>query len=148
MTLVGRIKDDLKNSLKTGASERVGVLRLLLSEINNKQKEKSGAANTPLTDAEAVAVFQKEAKKRKEAIELFRKGNRGDLVKKEEAELMVIQEYLPKALSESEIKTVIEKLAATGLNDFNSLMKEAMKELKGKADGKMVGEIIKKRLSS
>lgn len=148
MTFTEKIQEDLKNSLKGGKPERAGVLRLLLSEINNKQKEKFGAANTQLVDEDVVTVLQREAKKRKESIELFRKGDRADLVKKEEAELVVVQEYLPKQLGESEIKSVIDKLAATGLKDFNSLMKESMKELKGKADGKQVGEIIKKLLSS
>ena len=145
--LIDRIKDDLKNAMKSGASARAGVLRLIISEINNKQKEKYGAANTPLTDEEATAVLQKESKKRKDAIELFNKGNRDDLVKKDEAELEIIHEYLPKALSEEEVGAVIDALIAKGAGgDYNTLIRESMKALKGKADGKMVGEIIKGRL--
>ncbi|HUZ92851.1 MAG TPA: GatB/YqeY domain-containing protein [Candidatus Paceibacterota bacterium] len=148
MSLSEKLKDDLKASMKSGNAERLGVLRMLIAEVNNKQKAMSGAVATPLTDEEVIAVFQKEAKKRRESIELFKKGNRDDLVKKEEAELAIIREFLPQQMGEAEIKAVIDKLAAAGVNDFNSLMKESMKELKGKADGKLVGEIIKKKLVS
>jgi len=148
MSLIEKLKDDLKASMKSGNAERLGVLRMLIAEVNNKQKAMSGAVATPLTDEEVIAVFQKEAKKRRESIELFKKGNRDDLVKKEEAELAIIREFLPQQMGEAEIKAVIDKLAAAGVNDFNSLMKESMKELKGKADGKLVGEIIKKKLVS
>ena len=148
MALVEKIKGDLKDAMKAGASERVGVLRLLISEINSKQKTVSGAANTPLADDEVIAVLQKESKKRKDAIELFKQGNREDLVKKDEEELSIIGEYLPKALSNKEIEAVIDAIIAKGAGaDFNALIKESMKELKGKADGKTVGDIIKARLA-
>lgn len=157
--LADKIKEDLKISLKSGAmeraagseprsSERAGVLRLLLAEVQNKEKEKFGGKGGALSDEDALAVFQKEAKKRREAIELFKKGNRDDLVKKDEAELVVIEEFLPKQLTQEEIRAAIDKLAVAGVGDFNSLMKEAMKELKGRADGRTVGEIIKEKLNS
>jgi uncharacterized protein len=144
--LADRLKEDLKNSLKAGNSERTGILRLFISEVNNKQKEKFGAEVKVLPDEDVVAVLQKEAKKRREAIELYKKGGRMDLVKKEEAELVILAEYLPKALTHEEIEAVVQKLYASGFKEFNALMREAMKELKGKADGKMVGEIIKAKL--
>lgn len=144
--LTDRIKEDLKNSLKSGASERAGILRLFIAELQNKQKEKFGGSPGALSDEDATAVLQREAKKRREAIELFRKGNRVDLVKKEENELKVIGEYLPQQLTRAEIKAAVEKLKTKGLADFNSLMRESMKELKGRADGKLVGEIVKEIL--
>lgn len=144
--LTDRLKEDLKNSLKSGNAERVGIIRLFISEANNKQKEKFGAETKMLSDEDVVAVLQKEAKKRREAIELYKKGGRMDLARKEEMELTILAEYLPKALSSAEIKAVVDKLHASGLVEFNALMKGAMKELKGKADGKMVGDIIKKKL--
>ena len=160
MLLIDRLKDDLKTALKSGQKERVGVLRFLLSESHNREKDKQArllasersdggqakGEKPVLTDEEAVAVFQKESKKRREAVELFRKGGREDLVKKETAELAVIQEYLPQVLAPEDIKKVLEKLAARGNKDFNSLMKEAMKELRGKADGRLVSELIKEIL--
>lgn len=146
MFLVDRLKEDLKTALKSGQEERVGVLRLLLAEANNKQKEKYGGNPQVLSDEDAIAVFQKEAKKRREAIELFHKGNRDDLVRKDEGELRIIEEYLPKQLAPEEIRAVIEKLVAGGLKDFNSLMKEAMKELRGRVDGRTVSDLIKEML--
>jgi hypothetical protein len=146
MSLSERLKIDLNAALKNGAKERTGVLRLLIAEIHNKEKEKP-AGGQILSDEETLAVLRREAKKRKEAIELFRRGNREDLVKKDEAELAAIEEYLPKALNADEIKAVLDKLFASGLKDFNSLMREAMKELKGRADGKAVGELVKDMLA-
>lgn len=141
------MREDLNVSLKSGAKERAGVLRLLLAELYNKKKEKQGTGKEPvLNDDETMAVLQKEAKKRRESIDLFKKGQREDLVKKEEGELAIIGEYLPKTMEPEEIKAVINALFEKGLKDFNSLMKEAMKELKGRADGKLVGEIIKEKL--
>lgn len=147
MSLVDRLRDDLKTALKSGQVERLGVLRFLLSEIHNKEKDKQAKGEKPVLDyEETVAVLQKEAKKRREAIELFRRGGREDLVKKEEKELAVVQEYLPQSLTPEEIRTILEKLVSRGFKEFNSLMKEAMKELKGKADGRVVGELIKEIL--
>jgi len=148
MSLADKLREDLNTSFKNGAKERTGVLRLLIAEIHNKGKEKPAAGGQVLSDEETLAVLQKEAKKRKEAIELFRKGHRDDLAKKEEEEIRVIQEYLPKALTDEEIKAVISRLYGGGLGDFNSLMREAMKELKGRADGKVVGEFVKEILKN
>ncbi len=147
MLLADRIKEELKMALKAGQGERVSVLRFLLSEIYNKGKDKQAKGKKlVLTDEEAIAVLQKEAKKRREAIELFRKGGREDLIKKEEAELGVVREYLPQALASEDVKKVLRKLMAQGFKDFNSLMKETMKELRGRADGRLVGELIKEVL--
>jgi hypothetical protein len=133
--------------MKSGDRARVDALRFILAGVQGAEKDKY--AKTPgvaLTDDEAVAVLQKEVKKRKEAIELFKKGNRPDLVNKEEADLVVVAAYVPKELSPEEIEKVVDGLVAKGATDFNSLMRDAMKELKGRADGKLVGEIVKKKL--
>ncbi len=147
MMLVQKLSDDLKAAMKSGNAERVAVLRFMSSGIYNVQKDKyAKQPGVALTDDEAVAVLQKEAKRRKEAIELFRQGKRDDLVKKEEAELAVIYEYIPKGLSAEEIEKMVDELRGKGFNDFNSLMREAMKLTKGRADGKTVGEIVRKKL--
>jgi len=133
--------------MKGGQKDRVGVLRFMLAGVQNAQKEKGvKQPGEALTDEEAVAVLQKEAKRRKEAIELFRQGKRDDLVKKEEAELAMIYEYLPKELSAAEIEKMVDELKTQGFNDFNALMRETMKLVKGRTDGKTVGDIIKKKL--
>lgn len=147
MITAERLVADMKSSLKAGTSERTGVLRLLIAEVQNKEKEKQAKTGSPvLTEEEIVSVIQKESKKRKDAIELFKKGGREDLVKKDEAELLIIAEYLPTPLSEAEVQAVVDRLFAAGSADFNTLMREAMKELKGKVDGMKLAELIKQRL--
>ena len=142
------ITSDLKTAMKAGDKGRVEVLRFVMSGIQSAQKDKGAKeAGAVLTDEEVIALLQKEAKRRKEAIELFKQGKRDDLVEKESADLAIISAYLPKELSEEEIGKVIDDLKAGGLSDFNSLMREAMKVLKGKADGKLVGEVIKKKMA-
>lgn len=147
MSLKEHLQSDLKISLKSGDKTKVGVLRFILSEVQNKEKEKQGQGKPPeLSDEEVNNVLQKEFRKRKEATALFKKGGREDLVAHEETELAVIEPYLPAQFGENEILAVIEKLVAQGNSDFNSLIKEAMKEMRGKADGKRVTELIKDRL--
>jgi uncharacterized protein YqeY len=147
MSLLKKITDDLKTAMKSGDRARVDVLRFMLAGIQGAEKDKfAKVPGVALTDAEAVAVLQKEVKRRREAIELFKKGNRADLVTKEEGDLKVIAEYVPKELSVEEIGKVVDALRAKGFSDFNSLMKEAMKELKGRTDGTIVGDIVKRKL--
>lgn len=148
MNISERLREDLNSSLKKGNRDRAGVLRMLLSELYNKEKDKQAKGEKPiLGDDEAIVVIQRESKKRKEAIELFKKGGRDDLVKKEESELEVVNEYLPKELGRDEVAAVIDGIIAKGLGEFNLLMKEAMKELKGRADGRLVAELIKEKIS-
>lgn len=138
----------MKSAMKSGERARVDVLRFVLAGLQGVQKEKNvKEPGVALTDAETIAILQKEAKRRKEAIELFKQGKREDLVTKESADLVIIQSYLPKELSEEEIGKVIDGLREQGFADFNMLMRESMKVLKGKADGKIVGEVIKKKIS-
>ena len=149
MSLLEKITDDLKAAMKKRDSARVDVLRFILAGIQGAEKDKyAKAPGVALTDEEAVAVLQKEVKRRREAIELFKKGNRADLVAKEEGDLKVIAEYVPKELSAEEIEKVVDDLKAKGFSDFNSLMREAMKELRGRADGRIVGDIVKRVLGA
>jgi uncharacterized protein YqeY len=137
----------MKTAMKSGDHARVDVLRFVMAGVRAAEKDKyAKTPDVPLTDEEAVAVLQKEVKRRKEAIELFKKGNREDLVNKEEADLAVIATYVPKELSSEEIEKVVDDLVAKGFSDFNVLMRESMKELKGRADGKIVGEIVKRKI--
>lgn len=148
MALVQKLNEDIKAAMKGGLTERVGVLRFALAGLQNAEKEKHAKQpGVALTDDEAVAVLQKEAKRRKDAIELFRQGKRDDLVKKEEAELAMIYEYIPKGLSLTEVEAMVDGLKAQGFNDFNSLMRETMKLAKGRTDGKTAGDVIKKKLA-
>lgn len=147
MSLFEQINIDLKAAMKSGDKIRVDVLRFSLSGLNAAKKEKEmkepGAA---LTDDEVIAALQKDAKKRKESIELFRQGKRDDLVQKEEADLAIIMGYLPREMSREEIEKVVADLRGQGFTEFSTLMRESMKVMKGRADGRLVGEVIKANL--
>ena len=135
--------------MKNADSERVGILRLLLSAIHNEEIAKRGRGGEgPLDPDEEIVVLKREAKKRKESIELYRQGGRNDLAEKEEREFRVISQYLPPEMSREAVEETVRKVIASGQKDFGSVMKEAMKELKGKADGKLVAEVIKSALGS
>ena len=149
MSLLEKITNDMKTAMKSGDRVRVDALRFALAGLQGAEKDKyAKQPGVALTDDEAVAVLQKDIKRRKEAIELFKKGNREDLVKKEEADLAIIGAYVPKELSTEEIEKVVDDLRAKGPADFNSLMRDTMKELKGRADGRIVGEIVKKKIGA
>jgi uncharacterized protein YqeY len=147
MSLYETITSDLKFAMKSGDKARVEVLRFSLAGLNAFQKEKQ--AKTPdavITDEEVVSVLQKEVKKRKDSIELFRQGKRDDLVEKEEGDIAIIANYIPKELSREELEKIVSDVMAAGATDFNSVMKETMKVAKGRSDGKTVGEVIKAKL--
>lgn len=148
MNLKEKISENLKVALKSGDQFRVGVLRLLSSALHNKEIEKHArSASDVLTDEEIIQVLTSEAKKRKEASEIFRKGERLDLAEKEEQELLIIQNYLPIQLTPAETeKAVDEILKKTAAKDFGGAMKAVMQELRGKADAKLIGDLVKKRL--
>jgi len=151
--LYQKITEDLKTAMKAGKEFEAGVLRFLLSSLHNKEIEKKGKGLEPtLSDEEVIEVLSREAKKRKEAIEIYIKGGRNDLVEKETKELEIIKQYLPEQLSEEEIEKIvvatIEKIGAKDIKDLGRVMGEVMKELKGKADAKLVSEIVKKRITN
>jgi uncharacterized protein len=147
MRILDRILEDLKTAQKSNDAERVEVLRFVLAQIRNKEIEKKGIGKeSQLSDEEVVDVLRKESKKRKEAIDFFRRGNRDELVNREEKGVEMISIYLPKELSSEEIEKIVSELITQGFIDFNSLMKESMKKLKGRADGKAVSDVIKVKL--
>ena len=124
------------------------TLKMLKSAIKNAEIEK----REKLTDEEIVQLLQKEKKQRKESIEEFKKGKRMDLAEKEEFEIKVVERYLPKQMSDEEIKKIvlkaIEESNAKGPQDTGKVMGVVMSELKGKAEGQKVAEIVKNKLSN
>jgi len=138
------ILDDLKQAMRQRQAERVSVLRLLVAALKNARIEKKADLN----EAEEVAVLNKETKKRQEAIGMYKKGGRQDLAEKEEKELQVIKSYLPKQVSEEEIRKMVKEMKAAGeLGDnFGQAMKAVMAKLKGQADGKLVAQVVKTEL--
>ncbi len=147
MKLIDRIHEDLKRSMKAKDGNRVSVLRFLLSSIQNREIEKKDA----LDDDEVLSEISSSAKRRRESIEAFKEGDRADLVEKEEAELAVLQEYLPEQLSPDEIRGVVEEVVkavgAESASDLGKVMKELMPRLRGRADGNLVNEIVRQVLS-
>ncbi len=141
-----KIMADMKEAMKAKDMIKVSTLRLLLSEIKNKEIDKKGE----LTDEEIYALIQKAVKQRKESIEQYRFGGRNDLVQKEETELKILESYLPEQLSEEELERIIEEAiketGATTMKDMGKVMKIVMPKVKGRADGKIVNEMVKKKL--
>ncbi|MBI2623609.1 MAG: GatB/YqeY domain-containing protein [Candidatus Liptonbacteria bacterium] len=147
--LKDKLAEDLKCAMKAGDAERVSTLRMLSAALQNRAIEKRGTGQgAGLSDEDVLAVLEKEAKKRREAAELYRKGGRNDLAEHELREVSLIAVYLPVQASDEEIQEVLARLIREGAGDFASLMKGAMRELKGKADGARVGALAKKALES
>lgn len=148
MTIAERLAQEATAAQKAGDGGRLGTLRLLLAAMQNREIEKRGKGSAgPLSDDEMTDLLRREAKKRREAMELYAQGRRDDLRAKEEAELAVIAGYLPAEMSRADIVVVVKRLADGGTKEFSTLMKAAMADLKGKADGKVVSEVVKEVLS-
>ncbi|MEW6511916.1 MAG: GatB/YqeY domain-containing protein [Bacteroidota bacterium] len=151
MTLRERISNDLKTAMKSGDKTRLETLRTLRAFLMEREIEKRGPGGG-MTEEDEVAVLHSAAKKRKESIEQFRLGGRPELADQEEKELSIIQEYLPKQMSAAEIETVIAGVIGTtgavGAADFGKVMPQVMKQVKGKADGRLVQDLVKKALGA
>ena len=147
MTIVEQVEKDLVTAMKAREELRLSVLRMMKTALKNKQVELS----KPLGDEEAVAVLRTLLKQRRDSVEQFRKGGREDLAGKEEAEIEVVQAYLPAAAGDEEIEAAvaaaIAETGAAGAKELGKVMKAAMARLAGKnADGKRVSEIARKKL--
>jgi uncharacterized protein YqeY len=147
-----RINDDLKKAMKGGDSFTVIVLRTINAALHNKTIEKRGrGGGETLTDEEIVEVLSREVKKRREAAALYRQGNRVELAEKEEKEIVIVSGYLPEQLDEAGIEKIVDEVMA-GLKQtqggvaLSDVMKALMPKLKGRADSRLVTEIVKKRL--
>lgn len=149
MAILKTIDQEIKQAMQKGNAKVVATLRLLKNALKNKEIELR-AKKKELTEEDEIEVFAKEAKKRKESIEAFDKGGRGDLSLGEKEELEIISRYLPEQLSEDKIKEIIQKtkksLGSLTIKDFGRLMSAVMKETKGKADGNMVNRLVKEVL--
>jgi len=147
MNLSEKINNDLKDAMKSGDSVRLQTIRSIRALI--LEFEKSGLGKK-FNEEEEIKLLSSAAKKRKEAIEEYLKADRKDLASVEEAELNIILSYLPEQLTMDEIIEKVKQLAnqvdANSISDFTKLMPVAIKELKGKADGKAVKEAVEKVL--
>ena len=146
MSIKEKLKADLVTAMKARAELKVSTLRLITSAIKNKEIDE----RKELDDEGVLAVLNTAAKQRRDSIEQFEKGGRQDLADKEKAELVIIQEYLPQQLSKEEvaafIKEAIAETGAAGAKDMGKVMKALMPKVKGKADGKLVNDLVKEIL--
>jgi uncharacterized protein YqeY len=147
MELKAEIQQAVKSAMKGGDALTLSTLRLLLSAIHNEEIR----LRKELTTEEIQKTIATLAKQRNESIGLFRKGGREELAQKEEAELAVLQKYLPQALSEEELRSLIQEsigeLGAKGVGDLGKVMKQVMPKVSGRSDGKRVNELAKELLS-
>ncbi len=157
MGLKDQIASDLKDAMRAGEAIRRDTLRSLLTAINNAEIAGVDIADATATrqgldEGQTLAVVQKQAKQRRESIEEFRKANRSDLVDREAAELVVLDTYLPQQMSRDEIvaevRIVLAETGATGPGDKAKVMPPTMARLKGRADGRLINEVVTELLAA
>lgn len=142
--LLDTLRDDLSTSLKHGDANRVETLRFLLAAIRNTAIAKYGSAGeAALTDTDILDVVKRQVKTHKESIDAFANAGRKELVEKEQGQLKVLQAFLPKEMSDEDLKKLMEPIASSGETNFGLLMKQAMALIGGKADGGRVAGILK-----
>ncbi len=142
-----KLTDNLKQAIKSGDKVKRSAIRLLLSAIKNAEIARQCA----LEDADILGIIAKEIRQRHESIEAFKQGNRPDLVTQEEAELAVLQEYLPPQMTREEIveaaRRIIEEVGAQGPGDKGKVMPKIIAQLKGRADGREINAVVTELLS-
>jgi uncharacterized protein len=148
MTLQEKIQSHLSDAMRSKDQLRLSVLRMMKTAVKNKEVEKM----KPLEEAEVIAVLNTLVKQRKDSVEQFRKGSREELAQKEEAEIKIIEEYLPAAASNDEIRRAVEEAVqetgAASMKDMGKVMKATMSRLAGKTvDGSRVSQFVKEKLS-
>ena len=143
MELKAEIQEAVKTAMKSSDAVTLSTLRLLLSAVHNEEIK----VRKELTADEIRRTISTLSKQRTEAIELFRKGGREELAQKEEAELKVLERYLPQPLSEEAVRALIQdsinELGAKGIQDLGRVMKQVMPKVSGRTDGKRVNELVK-----
>jgi len=143
MSLFDTIQSDMYAAMKSGDKHKTGTLRVALSTLKDKKIEK----REDLTDVEAIKIIQNLVKQRKEAADIYKENGRNDLMENENAELEILNAYLPQMMSEDDlrilVKKVVEATEASSLSDIGKVMPEVMKQSAGKADGKMAQSIVR-----
>jgi uncharacterized protein len=148
VTTQEKIQNQMTDAMRNKDQLRLSVLRMMKSAIKNKEVEKM----KPLDEGEALSVLNSLVKQRKDSVDQFRKGGREELARKEEAEIKIIEEYLPAAASEDDVRKAIEdaiqETGASSIKDMGKVMKAALARLAGKsADGSRVSQMVKEKLS-
>jgi hypothetical protein len=147
VSLIVRIEDELKQATLARDAERRDALRLILSALRGAEKE----LLRPLKDDEELQVLQRERKRRTEAAEAFRAGDREDQAAAEERELAVLEEFMPAPLSEDEIEEIVDdviaEVGATSMRDLGRVMADVMPQIAGRADGSTVSQLVREKLA-
>ncbi|HWO93972.1 MAG TPA: GatB/YqeY domain-containing protein [Dehalococcoidia bacterium] len=147
MSLEEKVAGDLREALRSRDQVRLSALRMLAAALHNARI----GAGRDLADGEALAVVQREVKQRRDSIEQFRAGGRQDLVDKETAEIAVLEAYLPRQLGRDEIaqeaRSIIANVGAAGPSDKGKVMGPLMERLRGRADGRLVNEVVTELLA-
>ncbi|MEE8471999.1 MAG: GatB/YqeY domain-containing protein [Dehalococcoidia bacterium] len=142
MGLKDKLMEDLKGAMKSGDVTRRDCLRMTVAAIKNAEIDRGGS----LEDSDILGVIAKQVRTRQESIDVFRQGNRPELQAREEAEVVVLQAYLPEQVSREEIvstvREVISQVGAEGPRDKGKVMPRVIAELKGKADGRQINEVV------
>jgi hypothetical protein len=147
VTLITELEQEVQEAMRAGDADRRDALRLILSSLKSAEKELLRA----LTEDEELQVLQRERKKRIEAADAFRSGGREEQAEKEEAELEVLEEFMPEPLSEEELERIIDDAiaenGATSMRDMGRVMKDVMPQVAGRADGSAVSQILREKLA-
>jgi uncharacterized protein YqeY len=147
MSLIADLEGELKEAMKARDAPRRDALRLILNALRAAEKE----LQRPLHDEEELQVLQRERKRRQEAIEAFRAGGREEQAQAEEAELDVLEEFMPEPLSDDELERIVDdviaEVGATSLRDLGRVMADVMPQVAGRADGSVVSQLVREKLA-
>jgi uncharacterized protein len=147
MSLIARIEDELKRAMVEREEARRDALRLILSSLRAAEKE----LQRPLHDDEELQVLQRERKRRVEAAEAFRAGDREEQAAAEEAELAVLEEFMPEPMSEDELEQIVDdaiaEVGATSMRDLGRVMADVMPQVAGRTDGSTVSQLVREKLA-
>jgi uncharacterized protein YqeY len=151
MGLKEQLVEDMKSAMRSKETARLDTIRLLRASIQRLEVDRTDRKNPnygiAITENDYIGVVQKEIKQRRDSIEAFEKGGREDLAEKERVEMVIMEQYLPRQLSRDEIVAAITPLIEREGKDFRKIMPLASKELKGKADGRLINEVVKELTS-
>jgi uncharacterized protein YqeY len=147
LTLITELEEEVREAMRAGDAPRRDALRLIVSSLKSAEKE----LLRPLSEDEELQVLQRERKKRLEAAEAFRAGGREEQAEKEEAELRVLEEFMPEPLSEDELEQIVDDAiaenGATSLRDMGRVMADVMPQIAGRADGSAVSQLVREKLA-
>ena len=147
MGIKEQLAADMKDAMRARDERRLSAIRMLRAAIGNLEIARNDRKNPqfgqPVNEVDLVGVVQKDVNQRREALQFAQQANRPDLIEKERTELTVVESYLPRQLSREEIKSALEPIVAAQGRDFRKVMPLAAQQLKGKADGRLVNEVVR-----